>query len=89
MEIHLRTGRLSTSRTKENVERAIQKARNGRCRLTVRMNANELEENCKCVDNPYERSEDEEDLCKLVTRLLNDKERRVTTSRNNSKPNQA
>ena len=58
-----KSGRPSTSRTDENVQRVRQKVRSD-CHLTVRMTANKLG-----MEDHYERSKDEEDLCKNGTKV--------------------
>ena len=79
MEDDLRSGRPSTSRTDENVERMRQKVRSDR-RLTVRMIADELGMNSKRVWRTITEDLGMRKICaKMVARLLNErqKERRV------------
>ena len=79
MEDDPRSGRPSTSKTKENVERVRQKVRSDR-RLTVRMIANELNMNSERVWTIIMEELGMRKICaKMVPRLLTDeqKERRV------------
>ena len=74
-----RSGRLSTSRADENVERVKQKVRSDR-RLSVRMIADELGMNSKRVWRIITEDLGMRKICaKMVSRLLNEgqKERRV------------
>ena len=74
-----RSGRPSTSRTDENVERVRQKVRSDR-RLTVRMNTDELDMNNERVYRIITEDLGMKKICaKMVPRLLNEgqKERRV------------
>lgn len=74
-----RSGRPSTSRTEENVERVRQMVRNDR-RLTVRMIASSLDINRDCVWKIITEDLGMRKICaKMVPRLLNDdqKERRT------------
>ena len=74
-----RSGRPSTSKTDENVERVRQKVRGDR-HLTVRMIADELGMNCERVWRIITQDLEMRKICaKIVPRLLNEgqKERRV------------
>ena len=74
-----RSGRPSTSRTDENVERVRQKVRSDRC-LTIRMIADELGMNCEQVWRIIMEDLWMRKICaKMVPRLLNEgqKERHV------------
>ena len=74
-----RSGRPSTSRTDENVERVRQKVRSDRC-LTVRMIADELSMNSERISRIITEDLGMTNICaKMVPRLLNEgqKERRV------------
>jgi len=64
-----RRGRLSTSRAEENVQCVGEKVRSDR-RLTIRMIVDELDMNSEeGMEDHYERSGDEEDLCKNGTKV--------------------
>ena len=83
-----RSGRLTTSRTNENVERVREKVRSDR-RLTVRMIADELNMNSERVWRIITEDLGTRKVCaKMVPRLLNDgqKENRVQVCQDILKP---
>ena len=70
-----RSGRPSTSKTEENVERVWQKVRSD-CRLTVRMTANELSMNSERVRTIITEEMGMRKICgKRVPRLLTDEQK--------------
>ena len=69
MEDDPKSGRPTTNRTNENVERVREKVHSD-CRLTVRMIADELSMNSEeGVEDHYRRSGDEEGLCENGTKV--------------------
>jgi len=83
VEDNHRSGRPSTSRTEENVQRVREKVRSDR-RLTVTMIADELDMNCERVWRTITEDLSISKICtKMVPKLLNEgqKERRVQVCR--------